>query len=150
MLLFWGWCSKAWLYSSERNVSNPRFHCLGVSYQQCTDQSTLILYFTETPAYFALILLTVMRITWNCCLVQLNPVHMYSDKIIFVNGDFFPSFPSFHMLTAFLGTKVASFWKWSGSRVEFFESAGFLFSCGQKKIEVFIQDDDIHDTVHAL
>lgn len=31
---------------------------------------------------------------------------MYSDKMIFVNGDFFRSFPSFHMLTAFLGTKV--------------------------------------------
>ena len=34
--------------------------------------------------------------------------------------------------------------------MEFFESAGVLFSCGQKEIEVFIQDDDIHDTVHAL
>lgn len=88
------------------------------------------MYFTETPAYFALILLTVMRITWNCCLVQPNPVHMYSDKMIFVNGDFFPLFPFVPYVNSF--------------------SAGFLFSCGQKKIEVFIQDDDIHDTVHAL
>ena len=44
MLLFWGWCSKAWLYISEHNVSNPRFRCLGVSYQQCTDQSTFVFY----------------------------------------------------------------------------------------------------------
>ena len=139
MLLFWGWCSKAWLYSSERNVSNPRFHCLGVRYQQCTDQSTFVFY-------------------WNPCLLCLDfaychenkPVHTHSDKMIFVKGDFFPSFPSFHMLTAFLDTKVASFWKWSGSRAEFFDSAGFSFSCGQRKIEVFVQDDDIHHTVHAL
>ena len=62
MLLFWGWCSKARLYISEHNVSNPRFHCLGVSYQQCTDQSTFVFY-------------------WNPCLPCLDFAYCYENYL---------------------------------------------------------------------